>query len=323
MKKLIPLFFCLAMLVSGSAQAASLSISNNDFGDVYIPTDVSSMSTVGLKSSGGSIMINSITIVGANADEFTVDDMGDECSGQSVNPPCDIAMTFTPTGFGERSASLVVNAPTDENADGDGNVTFELTGVGLGCGDAIITSPEETCDFENPDDVDCCDDTCTMVISGQEGEACNSAGGCQTGGTCNADGNCEGPFTPADDGTECSTNDACISGETCLTGACQGGSEVICPAPAECFESAGCDSIEGCLETPSAAGTSCADGEGTCDGSGNCSVPSPSPSPSPSPTPPSDGGGCSFTGLASSGASGFALFGLVGVILGWIRFKRS
>ncbi len=269
--RILILFTALMLGLSGSAFAAGdISVSNADFGSVYIPDDPPVSQNVKITGGGGQpkIVIDSVgsALGGNNPGDFSID-LADDCIGANVPGPCNVEMTFTPTGFFTRSAIVTITATNADNTNPplSGTFTFEVTGTGEGCGDGILNGPE-ACDFVDPNSVGCCDNACAAA---NDSAAC-TAGGCKTDGACNG-GFCDGG-TDAPDGTACGANNQCITGATCNNGSCEGGEQVVCPPAPECQVQEGCDPAVGCVLGNSPAGTPCGAGQ-TCDGNGNCGSP--------------------------------------------------
>ncbi|MFS8069674.1 MAG: thrombospondin type 3 repeat-containing protein, partial [Byssovorax sp.] len=106
----------------------------------------------------------------------------------------------------------------------------------------------------------CCDSACSKGAC----DACSAALGASADGTCTL---VTGPV--------CDDGDACTQSDTCQTGACVGGSQVVCMAPDPCHTAGACDPALGlCLNPEKPDSTPCTGGlcnAGTCvaDGDGD------------------------------------------------------
>lgn len=75
---------------------------------------------------------------------------------------------------------------------------------------------------------------------------------------------------------DCSTGNLCVEGQKCQNNQCQGGTQVTCTTPPQCFTPMGvCVVDAGCRYLPGPGGDMCNDGDGctevdTCEASGRC-----------------------------------------------------
>ncbi len=180
--KIVGLFFgvgiALAIPKIGDSAVAGLIISPNpvNFSDTVTNNSSQISIFVTKNQNGDSPTIGVLVITGPNTDEFVIDQ---GCTGQVVenNQPCQIDITFTPTEFGERSATLVINSDSDNNPH-----QVSLRGKGIGCGDGVcqeiennntcrddcpvqcgngVVETDEECDDGDPTSGDGCSSTCT------------------------------------------------------------------------------------------------------------------------------------------------------------------
>jgi hypothetical protein len=101
-----------SVLLSTNAGAVAFTPSAEDFGSALVGTSVDREVTI-TNSGTGFLRLDSISIAGGQAPDFTV--AHDGCSGKTlrVGATCIVGLRFTPAAAGTRSASLVVadNAP--------------------------------------------------------------------------------------------------------------------------------------------------------------------------------------------------------------------
>ncbi len=113
------------------------------------------------------------------------------------------------------------------------------------------------------DDGDLCTqtDTCQAgVCTGSNTTVCSAVDPCHVAGTCDpATGICSNPNKP--DGSTCNDGNACTQADTCQSGACAGGSPVVCVASDSCHVAGTCDPATGaCSNPPKQDGAACSDG---------------------------------------------------------------
>lgn len=117
----------IALSGTGAATAPVLSLSSASlaFGSQTVGTSSTSQ-TITLTSGGSTALtLNSITITGSNAGDFT---RTTTCgSSLAVGASCAVTVTFTPTASGSRSASVTIS---DDAPDSPQNVTLSGTAAG-------------------------------------------------------------------------------------------------------------------------------------------------------------------------------------------------
>ncbi|TAK18705.1 MAG: hypothetical protein EPO40_36510 [Myxococcaceae bacterium] len=191
-----------------------------------------------------------------------------------------------------------------------GGVSHTPLSAGTACGDTDLCNGHEVCngsgacgagtptatDDENPCTVDSCDavtglavhapatngtscddgsactrtDACNAgVCTGGNPVVCNALDQCHAVGTCDPmSGACSNPA--AANGTGCDDGNGCTQTDTCSSGACTGGTPVVCAASDACHVAGLCNPAAGTCTNPVAAdGTSCGTGGETCQ-SGSC-----------------------------------------------------
>jgi cysteine-rich repeat protein len=124
------------------------------------------------------------------------------------------------------------------------------------CGNGIVEGAEQ-CDDHNNADGDCCSATCTFEAPGAP---CAADDNQCTADQCNGSGVCVHPTKG--NGASCDDGNACTTGEQCVSGACVGGSPLVCNDNDPCTNDT-CDTSLGCLfevGTESPQCNSCADG---------------------------------------------------------------
>jgi alpha-tubulin suppressor-like RCC1 family protein len=93
--------------------AVSLSTNSLTFGDQPVGTTSSAQSITVTNTGGDFLKVSSVTLVGANAGDFTK--TGDNCAGATVaaGTSCNISIAFAPTATGAKTATVTIadNAP--------------------------------------------------------------------------------------------------------------------------------------------------------------------------------------------------------------------
>ncbi len=109
-----------------SAPAASVSATSISFGNQVHGTTSTAQSVTLTSTGNAALTVTSVTIGGANAGDFAL--ASNTCSGQSiaVGATCSVAVTFTPTATGPRSATVSFS----DNAASGSPQTVSLTGNG-------------------------------------------------------------------------------------------------------------------------------------------------------------------------------------------------
>jgi len=104
-------------------------------------------------------------------------------------------------------------------------------------------------------------DTCTAGGCVGTGVTCMASDQCHDAGVCNpGTGMCSNP--PKADGSACDDGDACSTVDSCMTGACAGGSPVVCMVLDDCHALGTCDPATGMCSNPNVPdGDPCSDGD--------------------------------------------------------------
>ncbi len=134
-----------------------LSPASLNFGTVAVGTS-SSAQTETLTNTGSSALnVSSVSVTGTNAGDFATS--ADTCSGQSLaaGASCTVAVTFTPTASGARTASLTYtdnagNSPQSIGLSGTGgapSVSFSATSLNFGTQNVGTTSAAKTVTLTN------------------------------------------------------------------------------------------------------------------------------------------------------------------------------
>src|SRR5207244_1701211 len=114
-----------------------------------------------------------------------------------------------------------------------------------------------------------CDDgnACTQTDTCQSGSCtggnpvvCTAQDQCHVAGTCDTQtGACSNPEKP--DGAACSDGNGCTLADTCQSGACTGGTPVVCTPQDQCHLAGTCDTKPGACSNPAKPdGAACSDG---------------------------------------------------------------
>ena len=119
--------------------AVSIGPSSVDFGQANLGTSVSRTVTV-MSSGGAPVAIQTATVTGPDASEFTAGQ--DQCSGANLAPgaSCVVEIIFRPSTLGSRSASLML-------ADAASGSPQSLSLAGVGAGVAAVTLGPASVDF--------------------------------------------------------------------------------------------------------------------------------------------------------------------------------
>ena len=219
-----------------------------------------------------------------------------DCSDGNL---CNGTETCTmPSTLGSRC--VAGSPPTDGTSCGGGRICRMGTCATAGCGDGIVSSPEQ-CDDGNMTSGDGCDNdctwTCTAAADCSDGNACNGAETCTSPGTLGSRCNAGAPPAP---GTSCGTGLICVGtsciaarcGDSIVTGTeqcddgnttngdgCDNDCTFTCSGPADCSDGLACNGAETCsmpgttasrcnMGAAPPAGTSCGTGQ-ICVG-GSC-----------------------------------------------------
>ena len=111
---------------SGALPTATLSPANDNFGGITVGTTSSAMvSTLTNTSSTYTLSVNSITITGPNASNFTQTNTCPVGRTLAANSSCTISVKFTPSAKGTRTATLT---ETDNTAKGSHTITLSGSG---------------------------------------------------------------------------------------------------------------------------------------------------------------------------------------------------
>ena len=188
------------------------------------------------------------------------------------------------------------------SACNDGNACTRTdscqTGVCIGANPVVCTASDQCHDVgtctpatglcSNPartNGTACTDsNACTRSDSCQNGVCvganpvvCTASDQCHDIGTCSVTtGTCSNPSKA--NGTACNDANACTASERCQSGACTGGTTVVCTASDQCHVAGTCSPATGCSNPAAPNNTACNDGDGctsgdvctagTCAGSG-------------------------------------------------------
>ncbi len=216
-----------------------------------------------------------------------------DCSDSN---PCTGMETCSSPGTG--SSACVAGTPLGEGAScGTGMICRSGVCAAAGCGDGVVTAPED-CDDGNTTSGDGCDNDCTWT--------CTGAGDCSDGNACNGSETCTAPSslasrcnagTPPAAGTSCGTGLIC-NGGSCVAARCGDG---IVTSPEQCDDSNtangdGCDND--CTWTCAGA-ADCAD-TNACNGSETCTMPGTLMSRCMAGTPLADGAVCDADMMAGT-----------------------
>jgi sugar lactone lactonase YvrE len=117
-----------ALTGTGTAPTASLSPASLPFGDQVVGTSSGALAVTISNGGDAALTISGITIGGANSGDFAVATSGTTCSTSSAvaaGGSCTVAVSFTPTASGSRSATLTLadnalNAPQTVALSGTG-----------------------------------------------------------------------------------------------------------------------------------------------------------------------------------------------------------
>jgi len=110
----------------------SVSPTSKNFGDVTVGSS-NSPQTVTVSNLGtANLLVETITITGANADQFTI--QNDNCSGKTIaqNGSATLQVVFSPTSTGAKSATL--NIPSNDPDEAKVEVSLSGTGVAVSDG---------------------------------------------------------------------------------------------------------------------------------------------------------------------------------------------
>jgi len=135
------------LTLTGTGTAAQADFSPSpaelDFG-VAVVGSLQAAQTLNFQNSGtGADTVSSVLISGTNMNDFAVSSNG--CSTVAAGASCAIAVTFTPTGTGPRSATLTV---TDNSNGTNGTAhTAALTGNAVATGAPTVTVSPSTLSF--------------------------------------------------------------------------------------------------------------------------------------------------------------------------------
>ena len=128
---------------------------------------------------------------------------------------------------------------------------------------------DNDCDDGNPcTGVETCDTSTNLCQNGTP-VSCSSLNDQCNQGTCNpASGQCEA--TPVMNGSACDDGDLCTTGDACQSGACTGGSPVVCTPLSDCHDAGVCDPGTGACSNPQKSdGSVCTDGD-SCTQTDEC-----------------------------------------------------
>ncbi len=157
---------------------------------------------------------------------------GDQCKAGTCTPISTITCT---------ASDQCYNAGTCDPTNGKCSALAKPDGTT--CNDNLVCTSGDTCR----------QGICTGTVTCPAADACHDVGVCNTVGACTS---------PAKmDGTACNDSNACTRTDACMTGACVGGSPVVCTASDQCHDAGLCNPQTAACSNPAKAdGTTCNDG---------------------------------------------------------------
>jgi hypothetical protein len=119
---------------TGTLPTVTPSLSAHDFGTQRVGTTSATQTFVIHNTGFGALNVSSVSLVGSNADQYTV--LADRCSAQIVaaGQACTVDVTFTPSTTGAHSATILIHSDAPSSPD-------QLSLNGTGAQPALSLSP--------------------------------------------------------------------------------------------------------------------------------------------------------------------------------------